>query len=126
MIFISGSRSISDYDTVQHYLSSFKLDHVLVGDCYGVDYQVQIYCSINNIPYTVYYCGVQPRCYRESGISSLKRISNANQSIKDIVMSIACNSGIVIWDGKSKGSWNNYCRLKDMNKHVTLIEVDNA
>jgi hypothetical protein len=124
MIFISGSRSISEYDVVQQYLSEFKLDHVLVGDCYGVDYQVQTYCLISCIPYTVYYCGLEPRCYRESKYSTLKRVPNNNQTMKDIKMSIDCDSGIVIWNSKSKGSWNNYCRLKDMHKPVTLIKVD--
>lgn len=123
-IFISGSRTINDYELVESSLLNIiaKEDTVLVGDCYGVDSLVQKFCHLNSISFIVYYVGSKPR--NVIGFNpSLNKCFGFNQKAKDIQMTIDCDSGIAFWNGKSKGTENNIQRLKEMGKHCEVIKL---
>ena len=122
-IFISGSRSITNYDILAPYLDNLISckDLILVGDASGVDALVQHYCHLNFIPFKVYYIGEKPRnCITKS----VKKCFGSSQNSKDIQMTIDCDYGIAFWDGKSKGTRNNILRLKDMNKECKVVEIE--
>lgn len=123
-IFISGSRTINDYEVVATHLLNVvsEDDIVLVGDCEGVDTLVQKFCDCHDIQFIVYYVGIKPR--NAIGTSpKLKKCFGFNQKAKDIQMSIDCEYGFAIWDGKSKGTESNIIRLREMGKKCEVVTL---
>ena len=123
-IFISGSRALNDYNLIKSILDCIlpKSDDilVLVGDCYGVDTQVQKYCNCYDIPFVVYHIGEKPRNLVVSN-TPVKKCSGNKQTNKDIQMSMDCDCGIAFWDCKSSGTKANIQRLKDLGKECKVL-----
>jgi len=131
-VFISGSRSIVRElpPKVIKGLDVLMTNNeiVFVGDCSGVDTLVQEYLKKHHYEKNVmvYYSGKQPRNLA-SGLFHLRYIEakSSNGRIlhmaKDFHMSTDCTRGIVIWDGKSVGSMENFKRLTKMGKSVNVI-----
>ena len=101
---------------------------ILVGDAVGVDSLVQNYCknrNYNNI--TVYSIFDNPR-FIASNLFETKKI-NVNLSIrnkrqqqqeKDKAMTLGSEYSFVIWDSKSKGSYDNIRRGFENDKKVKV------
>ena len=131
-LFISGSKSISVLsDEVKAILDKYiALDtEFLVGDCYGVDAAVQKYLASKGYSNVTIYCsGEAPRNNFVSGAKihscaeAAKGLTgNAFQYVKDIQMAQDCDTALMIWDGKSKGTAENIRRIKEMGKPYKVI-----
>lgn len=116
-VFVSGSRYYNNKEIIKKELLKYKNDLIIVGDCYGVDYEVMKVCKELNIKCVIFYIG---NCRNNVGFKSIK-VKGYNYIDKDIMMSKLCDEGLVFWNGNSKGSKNNIDRLKRMNKEVKII-----
>lgn len=132
-VFISGSITIKVLpQCVKESINKIidKSMGILVGDADGVDSIVQDYCSqlgYSNV--TVYSIYNQPRYkVREFGSKYIIPKSDSKkerelQQEKDAAMTIDADYSLVIWDGRSKGSYQNIIRAIDNNKKVKLYLV---
>jgi len=130
-VFISGSISIKDLPQ----LAIQKIDNiiaknyvVLIGDANGVDSQVQKYLfekKYGNV--IVYFAGEKAR--NNIGGWGTKAITEgvANKSgrdlytVKDKAMAKDSDYGLMIWDGKSKGTLNNIKEMKKKKKRFYVV-----
>ncbi len=126
-VFISGSisikalpsRVIQSIETIES-----KNFTVLVGDAPGVDAQIQERLAQDGYKNVLVYTVLEnPRNYLsehfhivrvpvESGIKSERK----KQEEKDRSMTEAADYGLVLWDGKSRGSYNNIIRCIQLGK----------
>ncbi len=134
-IFISGSKSISALpEEVKSLLDTFIATdaEILVGDCYGVDAAVQKYLESKGCGNVTIYCsGETPRNNYVTGAKvhscaeAAKGLTgSAFQYEKDIQMAQDCDTALMIWDGKSKGTGENIRRIKEMGKPYRIINED--
>lgn len=115
-IFVGGSKTFRQLpETVCKDLNEImrKGDHVVVGDCRGTDTLIQTYLNergYQNV--TVYASGDRARnnvgnwkvCYIPAA-QELSPFEFYRQ--KDIAMANVAEYGIMVWDGKSKGTYYN-------------------
>ncbi|WP_295093473.1 hypothetical protein [Ruminococcus sp.] len=100
--------------------------HILVGDCFGADKLIQEYLTyINYTNVTVYVSGYKIRnnvgvfpvkyieCERLDGYEFYKQ--------KDIAMADDADVGLMLWDGKTRGTEQNIIYLKSIGKPVRII-----
>lgn len=131
-IFISGSKSISKLpELAKIFIDQFieNNDEILVGDCYGVDAAVQMYLDSKGYSNVIVYCsGETPRNNFVTGAKvcscaeAAKGLTgSAFQYVKDIQMAQDCDTALMIWDGKSKGTGENIRRIKEMGKPYRII-----
>jgi hypothetical protein len=129
-VFISGSRNIRRLDDVvidslNRIIS--KGMQILIGDAKGVDRLVQEYLAkeryFNVIVYTV--CSSPRNLISDRFL--IKRVSVSGNfkgrklyEQKDIIMTKECDYLFVIWDGKSKGSYNNILRGIEYGKKIKV------
>ena len=105
---------------------------ILIGDCFGVDLLVQK--SLSERGYTnvtVYVSGDKVRCNYggftvkhipvKSGISGFEF-----RRLKDIAMAKDADCGLMLWDGRSRGTAANTTDLKAMHKEVKVYESSPA
>jgi hypothetical protein len=128
-VFISGSMSIKKLDNlVIESLDKIIFNNlqVLVGDAYGVDKLVQEYFFYRNyFNVTVYTIFDNPRNFLSNHFK-IKKIEVTNlqgrkaQEKKDEAMTMESDYSFVIWDGKSKGSFNNILRAIENNKKLKV------
>ena len=134
-VFISGSKSISAlHEEVKSLLDSYIVTgaKILVGDCYGVDAAVQMYLDSKGYSNVIVYCsGVTPRnnfapsAKVRSCAEAAKGLTGSTfQYVKDIQMAQDCDTALMIWDGKSKGTGENIRRIKEMGKPYRIINED--
>lgn len=128
-IFISGSKSIGKLNPkVEKMLDRIiRNNHnILIGDCYGADLAVQRFLSeqgYKNV--TVYTACASAR--NNAGNWTEKRIATEKTGFyahrqKDIAMIKECDFGIMIFDGKSKGTLANIKDLKSSVKMMIVID----
>ena len=131
-VFISGSKSIS---ALSEEVKSLLDEHIalgtefLVGDCYGVDAAVQMYLDSKGYRNVTIYCsGETPRNNYVTGAKvhscaeAAKGLTgSAFQYVKDIQMAQDCDTALMIWDGKSKGTGENIRRIKELKKPYRII-----
>ena len=129
-VFISGSISIKTLpacvkDSVKKIISQNM--EILVGDADGIDSIIQNFCkSLGYSNITVYSIYPEPR-YIIAGFKS-KFIPPATESKrererqveKDMAMTMDSDFSLIIWDGKSKGSYRNALRALENDKKVKL------
>ena len=134
-VFISGSKSISK---LSEKAKSLLDEHIalgtefLVGDCYGVDAVIQKYLDFKGYSNVIVYCsGETPRNNFVTGAKvcscaeAAKGLTgSAFQYVKDIQMAQDCDTALMIWDGKSKGTAENIRRIKEMGKPYRIINED--
>ena len=129
-VFIGGSKTIKKLNTnVLLKLEEIieKNHHIVVGDCPGVDTLVQQYLferGYKNV--IVYVSGDKVRnnvgewnvCHVpvEDGVSGFDFYRK-----KDIAMSDVADYGLMIWDGKSKGTYHNIIDLQERGKFVGVL-----
>lgn len=128
-IFVAGARSIKTLDAFakQKLFSIYSKGYeVIVGDCYGIDSAVQqFYASVRaQFPsprVTVYASNGQARnnvgdwpvetVSVESGVSGFEFYQR-----KDVAMAHEADMGFMIWDGESRGTFQNITTLLSLNK----------
>jgi hypothetical protein len=134
-VFISGSKSIS---ALSDEVKSLLDEHIalgtefLIGDCYGVDAAVQMYLDSKGYSNVIVYCsGETPRNIFVTGAKvcsyaeAAKGLTgSAFQYVKDIQMAQDCDTALMIWDGKSKGTAENIRRMKEIGKPYRIITED--
>ena len=136
-IFICGSISIKFLnETIRRELDNIieKKYNVLIGDAEGIDKLVQEY--LTNKGYkdvTVYYTGDKPRNYindfnskRVNYDEKLDKQSNKQrekQQFKDRKMVAECDISYCIWNGKSKGTYENIKKVLDSNKDIEIYLI---
>ncbi len=136
-IFISGSKSISKLpELAKIFIDQFieNNDEILVGDCYGVDAAVQKYLESKGYGNATIYCsGETPRNNYVTGAKvrscaeAAKGLTgSAFQYVKDIQMAQDCNTALMIWDEKSKGTAENIRRIKELKKPYQEIIVNSC
>jgi len=129
-VFISGSISIKQLPqaAIEKIDNIIKKEYsILLGDAGGVDSKVQEYLYSNNYRnVTIYYTGERIR--NNIGNWNTRNIENncnlrgrAFYTLKDIEMAKDADYGLMIWDGKSKGTFNNIKKMKTENKRFYVI-----
>lgn len=132
--FVSGSKSISTLPESTIEVIDFFISleaEFLVGDCYGVDAAVQKYLESKGYRNVIVYCsGETPRInfvtgakVRSCAEAAKGLTGSAFHYVKDIQMVQDCDTALMIWDGKSKGTAENIRRIKEMGKPYKTICV---
>ncbi len=129
-VFISGSIVIKNIpNSVECSIDKIISQNIriLVGDADGVDTIVQNYCKKQNYHNVVVYSIAKPR-YKVSGFGSKlikvnidSKKERARQQEKDFAMTIDSDYSLAIWDGKSKGSYQNILRAINKNKKIKVF-----
>ena len=129
-VFVSGSINIH----ILPQLAIEKLDSimdknflVLIGDAPGVDSLVQQYLlSKNYRNVLVYYAGGTVRnnkgAWNIVHVESNNLIGRAMYTLKDKKMAKDSDYGLMIWDGKSKGTKENINEMLSLNKKFYVVE----
>ena len=98
---------------------------VIVGDANGADKAVQQYLADRHYPHVIVFC--MENCRNNIGGWPMRNIEPprgstgfAYYSAKDLVMSQEAKCGLMLWDGKSKGTLQNMLKLIDAEKR-TLV-----
>ncbi len=127
-VFVAGSRNISRLNPEVRA----KLDEMmkrrswfLVGDANGADKAFQAYFAKAGYPHvTVYHVG---KCRNNLGAWSVKTIASpaadrgfAYYAAKDAAMAQDADCGFMLWDERSKGTFNNIENLMRLGKR-TLV-----
>ena len=133
-IFIAGPRAINELDEniVTKLKNICKKNYdVLVGDAKGVDSSVQRFLVKKNYKYVTVYAskGIARNNYGNWKIENVKIPNNITgfdfYAQKDLEMAKDSNIGFMIWNGKSKGTFNNIINLLKLNKEVILYYMPN-
>jgi len=128
-IFIAGPRKVTKLnDQVKDRLENIKRNNytVLVGDANGVDKAVQSY--FNNVFYynvIVYSVNGKPRNNvgnwdTKNIVLNQKKKDFSYYTAKDKEMAKDADFGLMIWNGKSRGTLNNIINLSRLNKKTLL------
>ena len=130
-VFISGSIAIKSipYKVEQSIKKIIDQNiRILVGDAKGVDTAIQNFCKrldyLNVVVYSIYPV---PRYkipeFNTKHITVSPRLKTVRekQTVKDIAMTKDCDYSLVIWDGKSKGSYQNMIRAINSDKEVKVF-----
>jgi len=130
-VFISGSISIKKLpQEVKNSIDKIINQNfeILVGDASGIDTLIQNYClSLNYFNVTIYSISMLPR-YKASENFKTKYIEVSNsikkererQQQKDRAMTMDSEFTFAIWDGKSKGTYDNILRGLENNKKIKV------
>ena len=127
-VFIGGSRAVSRLSAVIRD----RLDDVmkkgctvLIGDANGADKAVQQYFADRHYQNVVVFC--MENCRNNRGQWPKRGVEPppgstgfSYYSAKDLVMSQEAGCGLMLWDGKSKGTLQNMLRLVGAGK-PTLV-----
>ncbi|MBU0612969.1 hypothetical protein KKB10_03040 [Patescibacteria group bacterium] len=134
-VFISGSINIKNlHKAVIDELDSFikRNCFIIIGDAYGIDQLVQKYL-LSKKYYNVLICTIYeyPRIiesnefdYEKIKYDLEEKSEKKKQSYKDKHMTEISDISLVIWDGKSTGSYRNIIDAIERNKEVKVF-LDN-
>ena len=130
-IFIGGSKNIGRLSpTVKKMLCSIIRNnhHILIGDCYGVDLAVQHFSNEQKYDSVTVYTACNCARHNVGGwrevIVTTDNVGFSAHREKDIAMANACDFGIMIWNGSSKGTLANIEDLKTLGKKAVVISED--
>lgn len=133
-IFVAGPRAIKGIDkNIIMKLESIceKEYDVLVGDADGIDSSVQKFLNERNYKNVTIYAskGIARNNYGDWKIKNVVVGSNVTgfdfYVQKDLEMAKDSDIGFMIWNGKSKGTFNNMINLLNLDKEVILYYVPN-
>lgn len=128
-VFVAGSRTIPELnnEVIKEIDNIIENGHtIFIGDSIGIDKAVQEYCYEKKYPYV--------KIYASNGIAR-NNIGNWEviavpvephikgfdfYAAKDLVMAKESDYGFMIWDGKSKGTYNNLINMTQLRKKVTV------
>ncbi len=130
-VFISGSMAINKLPKeVMNSIDKIIEQNleVLVGDASGIDTLVQIYCKNKNYHNLIVYSIFNNPRFIASNLFKNKKINiditirskRKQQQEKDKVMTNDSEYSFVIWDSKSKGSYDNIIRGLDKERKVKV------
>ena len=129
IIFVAGSRQISRLPVeVKKRIDTMieKRFQILVGDANGADKAIQRYLADKDYPNVVVHC-MEQHCRNNIGhwptraVAAPKGVRGFDfYSIKDRAMADAAEYGLMLWDGKSKGTINNVVNLSRNRKPVVV------
>lgn len=129
-VFISGSISIKELPQI----AKEKLEKimkqgltVIIGDANGIDALVQNYYSERKYQNVIVYHAGN---YTRNNIGNWKTITVPSQNLtgralytlKDKKMALDADFGMMIWDGKSKGTKANIEEMSSLGKHFYVIQ----
>jgi len=130
-VFISGSISIRKLPLLAlEKINSIiaKNYRILIGDAKGVDLLVQEYLLMKKYEnIIVYFTGENIRNNAGNWESNKITADNDNKKgreryvIKDKAMANDADFGLMIWDGKSRGTLGNIIEMKEQKKHFYVI-----
>jgi len=128
-VFIAGSRRISRLPAEVRSRIDRMVEQgfqILVGDANGADKAVQRYLSGKQYRNVLVHC-MENRCRNNLGNWPVHSVTSARgargfdyYSTKDRVMADAAEYGLMLWDGKSKGTINNVVNLSRGSKIVVV------
>ena len=128
-VFVAGSRRISRLPMeVQRRIDAMIASgfQILVGDAAGADKAVQRYLADKTYRNVIVHC-MENRCRHNIGQWPSRRVPAPRgvrgfdyYSIKDRVMADAAEYGLMLWDGKSKGTINNVVNLSRRHRPVVV------
>lgn len=135
-VFIAGSRKITRLPVeIETRLDSIieKGFAVVVGDADGADTAAQAYLAAKHYPKVTVYC-VARSCRNNVGKWPTREIAAAPgakgfefYSTKDRAMAQVATHGLMLWDGKSKGTLTNIVNLtRDQKPVVVFISATKA
>lgn len=135
-VFISGSIAIPQLPRSILLSLEKMIDNnleILVGDASGIDEKVQQFFAQKNYNNLTVYSIYNPPRNRVSSSFKMKFIEitietsreREKQKVKDKAMTYDSDFSLVIWDGRSRGSYANILRSLDQNKPVKvyLLEI---
>ena len=126
-VFISGSINLNTLPKiVEKSLKTIQEKNIkiLVGDAKGIDSLIQDYFS-NNKYFNLNICSIYqtPRNRKNNNFKTILievdmdiKSERKKQEKKDEYMSLNSDYSFVVWDGKSKGSFNNIKRALENDK----------
>jgi hypothetical protein len=127
-IFIGGSRAVPKLnEVIRDRLNDFirRGASILVGDANGADKAVQRYFAGRQYPNVEVFC--MQECRNNIGSWPIRSIVPPNNrkdfsyyAAKDIAMAQEAGCGVMLWDGKSKGTLQNILNLMASGKR-TLV-----
>lgn len=129
-MFIAGSRSLSRLNRdVERRIENIvdKGLSVMVGDANGVDKAVQRYLSTRNYSNVLVFC-MEGGCRNNVGGWPMRKIASADPvrrdfsyySTKDRAMAEEADYGLMLWDGKSRGTLRSIIDLVRQKKPVVV------
>lgn len=128
-VFIAGSRQISRLPTeVRQRIDTMiqKGFQILVGDANGADKAVQRYLATKSYAAVLVHC-MANHCRNNLGHWPTREVVAPPGargfdyfSVKDRAMAEAADYGLMLWDGKSKGTINNVVNLARRGKVVVV------
>ena len=128
-VFIAGSRQIARLPAeVKNRIDTMvdKGFQILVGDANGADKAVQRYLADKAYPNVLVHC-MENHCRNNVGTWPTFQVASPQgargfdyYSVKDRAMADAAEYGLMLWDGKSKGTINNVVNLSRRNKVVVV------
>jgi hypothetical protein len=127
-VFIGGSRTVSRLnDVIRERLDDLMRRgcRIFIGDANGADKAVQAYLAERNYQDVVVFCMEQ--CRNNIGSWPTCRVDPpagrrgfAYYAAKDLAMSKEAQSGVMLWDARSKGTLQNMLNLVGAGKR-TLV-----
>ena len=133
-VFFGGSKRISDIGTVILDILEAAMkrgDEILVGDCPGADARIQRYLAQSGYREVTVYCsGDEPRFnIGEWDVRTVVLDPGLTHGFafwrqKDIQMEFDCDRAVMVWDGKSRGTWQNIVELTALGKECEIILKD--
>lgn len=133
-IFIAGPRAVSklNSEVIMRLENIINNDFfVLVGDANGIDKAIQKYYDERKYQNVIVYAaGEQVRNNIGNWNTTKVKATNGIKgfdfyALKDKQMAIDADYGLMIWNGKSKGTFNNIINLVKLNKIVLLYLIPN-
>lgn len=133
-VFVSGSRTINRLNMETRNRLKNVVDKqfsILVGDANGADKAFQKYLAEMRYPNVVVFCSGD-HCRNNLGNWEIKHVYVDSKlkgrdfyTQKDKMMAAQADYGLVLWDGKSPGSFNNIMELvKNRKKALVYFTPD--
>ncbi|MCK5538108.1 MAG: hypothetical protein KAI79_14880 [Bacteroidales bacterium] len=129
-VFISGSIAIKKIPlSVENSINKIidQNIQILVGDADGIDTKIQNYCKRRNYSNVIVYSIYPLPRYKVPDFEKKYIVVNIDskkererQKEKDAAMTIDSDYSLVIWDGVSKGSYQNILRAIEKDKKVKV------
>ena len=130
-VFLGGSKTLGALPrTVTERLTECIAERCtfLVGDCHGADLAFQKFLYDRKVEDVFVYCsGSAPR-FNAGGWQVVALHSGTHTgyqfyAVKDIKMAEDADCAIMLWDGKSRGTYNNIERIKSMGKKAEVFLI---
>ena len=128
-VFVAGSRRISRLPAAVKQRIDTIIDkgfQVLVGDANGADKAVQQYLADKAYRNVVVHC-MENGCRNNVGQWPSRHVPAPRgargfdyYSVKDLAMAEVAEFGLMLWDGKSKGTINNVVNLSRRSRPVVV------